>query len=83
MKTLQDEWKHYRDSCYPTGTTAVQNQECHQAFFAGASVILGLMDELGTLPPKAAVELLQRLCVETATMLEARADTLRNFRIKN
>lgn len=45
MKTLQDEWKEYRDACYPTGIPIEQNIECHQAFFAGALVVLKLAVE--------------------------------------
>ena len=40
MKTLQDDWKIYRDACYPKGCSAIQNKECHQAFFAGALMAL-------------------------------------------
>lgn len=45
MKTLQDQWREYRDACYPTGIPAEQNRECHQAFFAGALVVLKLAVE--------------------------------------
>jgi hypothetical protein len=81
MKTLQEEWGCYRDACYPTGTTAIQNQECHQAFFAGASVVLAFMDDMGKLPTKEAVAGLERLCNEAAAVLAARANVLRNGRI--
>lgn len=45
MKTLQDQWREYRDACYPSGLPAAQNIECHQAFFAGALVVLKLATE--------------------------------------
>ena len=38
MKTMQDEWREYRDACYPDGLSAVQSRETHQAFMAGALV---------------------------------------------
>lgn len=78
MKTLQEEWKNYRDHCYPGGIPALQSQECHQAFFAGASVILGFLDDMGKLPTKEAVAGLEKLCSEAASVLEARANVLKN-----
>lgn len=45
MKTLQDQWREYRDACYPQGISGAQNLECHQAFFAGALVVLKLAVE--------------------------------------
>lgn len=87
MKTLQEEWKNYRDHCYPGGITGVQSQECHQAFFAGASVVLAFMQDIGKLPTKEAVAGLGKMCVEAASVLEARANVLKNgvlaTRIKN
>jgi hypothetical protein len=42
MKTLEDQWKTYRDACYPTGVSKLQEVECRQSFFAGALVVLKL-----------------------------------------
>lgn len=64
MKTLQDQWKQYRDSVYPQGITGIQNRECHQAFFAGALIALGLMTELSALPEDTAVVELEKLMRE-------------------
>ncbi len=41
-KTLHDEWVQYRNACYPCGVPKAQEIECHQAFFAGALVVLKL-----------------------------------------
>lgn len=43
MQTLNDQWHAYRDACYPDGTTATQNRECHQAFMAGALAMTNLL----------------------------------------
>ena len=50
MKTMQEEWKTYRDKVYPEGIPADQNRELHGAFFAGALCYLLAMDEIATLP---------------------------------
>ena len=56
IPTLQDEWRKYRDAVYPRGTSAVQNRETHQAFFAGALVALVLANKCSEHPD-------ERLCV--------------------
>jgi hypothetical protein len=43
MKTMQEEWRQYRDMVYPGAIPATQNLECHQAFFAGALCCLQAM----------------------------------------
>ena len=50
IPTLQEEWRKYRDAVYPQGTSAVQNRETHQAFFAGALVVFELMRKCSELP---------------------------------
>lgn len=50
MKTLQDEWKQYRNMVYPEDIPADQNRECHQAFMAGALVALNLARAASELP---------------------------------
>lgn len=35
MKATEKAWNEYRDACYPSGITPVQESECSQAFFAG------------------------------------------------
>lgn len=39
-KSLSDLWREYRDKVYPATMPGDQNRECHQAFMAGAFVIL-------------------------------------------
>lgn len=50
MKTMQEEWKIFRDLCYPNGIEGEQNKQLHQAFFAGALSILGAFDEIARTP---------------------------------
>lgn len=50
VKSMTDEWRSYRDACYPQGMSAIQNQECHQAFFAGALCAMTAMVVASKLP---------------------------------
>lgn len=50
MKTLQDQWKNYRDKVYPKDIPAEQNRECHQAFMAGAFIALSEVVMLSNCP---------------------------------
>lgn len=36
VRTIREEWEHYRDSTYPDGIPDSQERECYQAFVAGA-----------------------------------------------
>lgn len=56
MTTMTDEWRAYRDACYPQGMSATQNQECHQAFFAGALCAMTAMVKASKLPEDEAVK---------------------------
>lgn len=47
MKTLQDQWRAYREAVYPGGCSETQDKECHQAFMAGALVVLNKMLAIG------------------------------------
>jgi hypothetical protein len=76
MTTLQSEWRTYRDKAYPKGVNAIQNQECHQAFFAGAAVALGNMSTLAELPEDEAVVELQKLFTEAMSVLQLRSQHL-------
>jgi hypothetical protein len=76
--TIQEQWRKYRDQCYPEGISGVQNAECHQAFFAGASIALGFMDDISKLPTGEAVKQLHALCMEAAEVLEARANAIKH-----
>jgi hypothetical protein len=50
MKTMQEEWREYRDKIYKHGLPYEQNKECHQAFFAGAFVLLTALTHIGSNP---------------------------------
>lgn len=68
MKTLQEEWRAYRDAVYPKTISAVQNKECHQAFCSGAFVAIKLLDELSNLPEDQAVAELRKLSAEAVEL---------------
>lgn len=77
MKTLQDHWREYRDKVYPEGISAIQNRECHQAFFAGAMVALVTADKAAsTLTEDEAVKTLQSMAKEVMEVCEFRLKTL-------
>lgn len=59
MNQIYTEWVKYRDDCYPDGIAAVQEHECRQAFFAGASVAVLRLKDLADLDEKAAVHALE------------------------
>lgn len=50
MKTLQENWREFRDQVYPKDMPAIQNRELHGAFFAGALIYAQAMDEIANLP---------------------------------
>lgn len=77
MKTLQEEWRSYRDACYPNGTNARQNKEVHQAFFSGAFVLAILLDAVAELPEEEACVELKKLKDEIKQVLAARISTLK------
>lgn len=78
LPTMQEEWKRYRDACYPKGLPADQNCECHQAFFGGALAVLSALDAIADLDDNAAVNALEEMRQETIEVCRARADTLKN-----
>lgn len=49
---LEREWIKYRNACYPTGCTKLQESECRQAFFAGIVTLFNLMDRAITQFPE-------------------------------
>lgn len=61
FKTIQELWREYRDLCYPDGMPAVQNRECHQAFFAGAMCILTYQTGITVLDDDEAMKVLGRV----------------------
>jgi len=64
MKTMQEEWRTYRDAVYPQQISFTQTKECHQAFFAGALMVLKAMHELAELPDADAEAALGKLRAE-------------------
>lgn len=80
MKTLQQEWLKYKESCYPEGITETQNRECHQAFFSGALTAMNLVVEASALPMNEAWKEIRRLADEAtdACMSKVQANEARN-----
>jgi hypothetical protein len=74
IKTMQEEWRNYRDKMYPNGITAIQNIECHQAFFAGSALTLEKLNNFIDLPDGQAERALADLTREVMAILEARAN---------
>jgi hypothetical protein len=65
MSSLQEQWKDYRDACYPQGLEGTQNRETHQAFFAGALVALKLViEDSHELPPEEAQRAIAKVIEE-------------------
>jgi hypothetical protein len=50
VKTMHDEWREYRDACYPDGLSEVQSRETQQAFMAGALVASLEIADCSTVP---------------------------------
>ena len=67
MRSINDEWRLYRDQVYPKGVPANQNRECHRAFMAGAHAALCAMTAATDRPDEAdAAQELQALADECA-----------------
>lgn len=78
MKTLQDEWREYRDQVYPKGIPANQNRELHGAFFAGALCYSQSMDSIVNLPGDEQIAALARLKNEVWEINANRAHVAKN-----
>lgn len=80
MRTMQDEWRYFRDLCYPTGMDPEQNKQLHQAFFAGALSVLGVFDEIAKIPDGSSkdVHAYEKLRQEVMQVCGFRAGTLKN-----
>lgn len=80
LKTMQDEWRDYRNRCYPNSNEmpAHQNAELHQAFFAGAlSAINKMTEDIAALPEKEAEVALAAMIKEVLEICEARVGVLK------
>jgi hypothetical protein len=75
-KTMQEEWRAYRDKVYPKSMPAMQNQELHQTFFAGAAIAIQKLNELSALPEDDATSAVLKLDEEIMAVLQARANQL-------
>lgn len=78
MRTMQDQWKQYRDACYPQGIEGTQNRECHQAFFAGALIAFETMKAIasGIKDEDEAAKAVGKLADEVAQVCRYRITTL-------
>ncbi len=77
MKTLQEEWREYRDKIYPEGISGVQNRECHQAFFAGALVVSKQLNDISKLPEGVAEAQFQKMVQEAFEVTSSIAQSIR------
>lgn len=77
MSTMQDSWREFRDAVYPHEISALQNEESHAAFIAGAAVYGELLTKLSALPEEEAITELSKLNSELKALLQARADVLK------
>ena len=78
MKTLQEQWREYRDACYPQPLSAIQNRETHQAFIAGAFSAKCAVTEISTMPEAQAKAALQKYYREIDELLASIAHLLKN-----
>jgi hypothetical protein len=74
--TLEDQWKIYRDACYPPQNgklDALQETETRQAFFAGCLVVLQLATESSQdMPEEQAYRHIMGLIKEAQTVCSQR-----------
>lgn len=78
FKSMQEEWRKYRDAIYAEGLPARQNIELHQAFFCGALAAINTINEAGKrLSEDEATDRLAKLIREVMEVCAARADTLK------
>jgi hypothetical protein len=73
MKLLQQHWQEYKDSVYPGEIPAVQNRECHQAFFAGALAGMSEMKAISELPEEEALAAITKLVHEAGQVCKIHA----------
>lgn len=71
LKTIQEQWRMYRDMCYPGyPLPADQNRQLHQSFYAGAWIMFQSMEALADLPEGLAKVTLQALRLEVEAMVK-------------
>ena len=82
VTTLEEEWRQYRDACYPPHQirlTALQESETRQAFFAGVLVALKVTTESATLLPEhLAQRNIENMNKEALTVCKQRSYYLKN-----
>jgi hypothetical protein len=76
MKTMQEQWREYRDKVYRPDMPASQNKELHQALFAGALCTLTTFTEIALLNDPEGVKALAALRKEISEICKARANEL-------
>ena len=77
IKTLQEDWRSYRDTCYKLPLPPGPRRELHQAFFAGEYAALMSMQMIAHRVPdetEAAAEA-GKLCDEAEAMCLAHAQS--------
>lgn len=68
MTTMQEEWARYKGVCYPRGVSQIQEQECYQAYWAGALTALDQVMAASRLPEKEAGEAIEKLMREVVAV---------------
>lgn len=75
--TMQQEWEAYRNQVYPQGISGIQHVETHQAFYAGANVMMSVMLDVAPLPEDLALQTIGRLQNEIIEAAQTRVATVK------
>jgi hypothetical protein len=72
-QTLEDQWRIYRNACYPAGLPPLQETETRQAFFAGCLLVLEFSTTASQgLPDDQAYAFIMGLITEARTVCQLR-----------
>jgi hypothetical protein len=77
VNALQDHWQTYKASCYPAGMTTEQHKQLHQAFFAGALVMMQEMQEASEHDDEGAVRRMDSLINECLSVNQIRLNMVK------
>lgn len=79
--TIEEQWRVYRDACYPPSKGAISDQqeiECRQAFFAGVLLALKIAVESSiALSEEAAFKNVKNMIDEAQTVCRSRIYEMR------
>jgi hypothetical protein len=74
--TIRDHWDDYKSHCYPNGVSGRRLTEVHQAFFAGAMIMMEELQKVGGLAEQDALKAVRRLSDEVFDACLARVKQL-------